>query len=145
MHEKVMIVDDNPFIVDLMAEKLREIGVDVVCVLDGVEALNRLQWDDYALFIADLELQGLSGLRVIEYARQRYPELPIIALVIDDDRSQAEAQQLGATVLSKPFSMVEFREVVENVLHDVRAGPQRSSSSRRQVSVRDQAVGNRKV
>lgn len=130
MKKQVMIVDDNQFALDLMARELRDIGLEAVCAHDGSEALGRLQWDDYALLITDLDLPGMTGNQVIEQVRRLYPAVPIIALATEAGVEEDLARQAGATVLWKPFSMVDFRAMVIDALQKGWAGRDPPQSTR---------------
>ena len=108
----VLIVDDDPAIVEVLAAYLRAEGHAVLTAGDGVQALPLLVRAHVA--IIDWMLPGLSGLEVTAHARQTQPQLPVLLLTargeVDDRLAGLDAGADDYVV--KPFSP---REVVARV------------------------------
>ena len=123
---RILIVDDEPKIVRLVADYLEDGGFSVVTARTGDEALMRARADAPDLVVLDLGLPGLDGLDVTRAIR-RIGELPIIMLTArDDETDRIIGLELGADdYVTKPFSPRELVARVRAVLRrHARAGDQ---------------------
>jgi excisionase family DNA binding protein len=102
---RVLVVDDEASIRDLLAKTLALAEYDVDTAPDGRSALERLRLYPYDLLIADLKMPGLDGLAVIREAKRLKADLPVIIITGYSTESAAiEAVNLGvAGYLTKPF------------------------------------------
>jgi len=105
--QRVLVVDDEASIRDLLAKTLALAEYDVDTAPDGPAALDRLREGrtGYNLMIADLRMPGMDGLTLIREAKQLSPNLPIIIITgFSTESSAIEAVNLGvAGYLTKPF------------------------------------------
>ena len=102
---RVLVVDDEASIRDLLAKTLALAEYDVDVAPDGRSALDRMRMYPYDLLIADLKMPGLDGLTVIREAKRYRPDLPVIIITgFSTESSAIEAVNLGvAGYLTKPF------------------------------------------
>ncbi len=102
---RILVVDDEASIRDLLAKTLALAEYDVDTAPDGRSALERLRLYPYDLLIADLKMPGLDGLAVIREAKRLKVDLPVIIITGYSTESAAiEAVNLGvAGYLTKPF------------------------------------------
>jgi excisionase family DNA binding protein len=102
---RVLVVDDEASIRDLLAKTLALAEYDVDVAADGRSALERVRAIPYDLLIADLKMPGMDGLTVIREAKQVNAELPVIIITgFSTESSAIEAVNLGvAGYLTKPF------------------------------------------
>ena len=114
---KILIVDDEPKIVRLVADYLEAAGFAVTTARSGDEALMRTRTEEPDLVVLDLGLPGLDGLDVTRTLR-RDGELPIIMLTArDDETDRIIGLELGADdYVTKPFSPRELVARVRAVL-----------------------------
>jgi excisionase family DNA binding protein len=105
--QRVLVVDDEASIRDLLAKTLALAEYDVDTAPDGSAALDRLRESRgaYNLVIADLRMPGMDGLTLIREVKQINPNLPIIIITgFSTESSAIEAVNLGvAGYLTKPF------------------------------------------
>jgi excisionase family DNA binding protein len=105
--QRVLVVDDEASIRDLLAKTLALAEYDVDTAPDGSVALDRLREGrgNYNLMIADLRMPGMDGLTLIREVKQLTPNLPIIIITgFSTESSAIEAVNLGvAGYLTKPF------------------------------------------
>src|SRR5688572_2301839 len=105
--QRVLVVDDEASIRDLLAKTLALAEYDVDTAPDGSAALDRLRESHgaYDLVIADLRMPGMDGLTLIREVKQINPNLPIIIITgFSTESSAIEAVNLGvAGYLTKPF------------------------------------------
>jgi DNA-binding response OmpR family regulator len=124
---RILVVDDDPAIRDVLAQYLRSEGFDVVEAADGVAALERAQTDRPDLIILDLTLPRISGLEVFRRLRAT-GETPVIILTARvDEVARVVGLELGADdYVGKPFSPREVVARVKTVLRRSRrsTGPE---------------------
>jgi CheY-like chemotaxis protein len=115
----ILVVDDEPAILDMLAELLGYEGYEVVATSQGSVALARAKIDPPALILLDLMMPGMSGWQVIA-ALKASPQtraIPIVLLSARRDLS-ATAKELGiATFLVKPFDIDELIGIVRQYAH----------------------------
>jgi excisionase family DNA binding protein len=104
---RVLVVDDESSMRDLLSKTLALAEYDVDTAPDGRSALERLRLYPYDLLIADLKMPGIDGLHVIREARRMKASLPVIIITGYSTESAAiEAVNLGVSAyLTKPFRL----------------------------------------
>ena len=102
---RVLVVDDEATIRDLLSKTLALAEYDVDLAPDGRSALDRLRMIPYDLLITDLKMPGVDGLTVIREARRLKADLPVIIITgFSNEASAIEAVNLGVSgYLTKPF------------------------------------------
>ena len=102
---RVLVVDDEASIRDLLAKTLALAEYDVDVAPDGRSALERMRLSPYDLLIADLKMPGMDGLTVIREAKRYKADLPVIIITgFSTEASAIEAVNLGVSgYLTKPF------------------------------------------
>ncbi|MBQ0900978.1 response regulator transcription factor [Micromonospora sp. U21] len=122
MAQRVLVVDDDRTVSDVVCRYLEHAGYDVSHVGDGLAALHAVRDHAPHLVVLDLMLPGLDGLQVCRRLRERPDGVPIIMLTArGDEADRVLGLQLGADdYLGKPFSPRELVLRVGSVLR--RAG-----------------------
>ena len=102
---RILVVDDEASIRDLLAKTLALAEYEVDVAPDGRSALERMRLYPYDLLIADLKMPGMDGLSVIKEAKRYKTDLPVIIITgFSTESSAIEAVNLGvAGYLTKPF------------------------------------------
>jgi excisionase family DNA binding protein len=102
---RVLVVDDEAAIRDLLSKTLALAEYDVDLAPDGRNALERLRIIPYDLLITDLKMPGVDGLAVIREARRLKADIPVIIITgFSSEASAIEAVNLGVSgYLTKPF------------------------------------------
>jgi excisionase family DNA binding protein len=102
---RILVVDDEASIRDLLAKTLALAEYDVDVAADGRSALERMRLYPYDLLIADLRMPGMDGLAVIREAKRYKADLPVLIITgYSTESSAIEAVNLGvAGYLTKPF------------------------------------------
>jgi DNA-binding response OmpR family regulator len=106
----ILVIEDEPGIVDFLERGLRAHGFEVRSALDGVSGTDRALSDTVDLVVLDMMLPGRAGLEVLAELREAKPELPVIILTA---RDEVEDRVLGLDAgavdyLTKPFSLSEL-------------------------------------
>ena len=128
---KILCVEDEPSLRQLLENVLRKAGHVVVACETGAEALHRLLGGDFDLIIADMMLPDLKGVEIIRAAKAQAPSLPAIGISAHvEDAVQQEFLDAGCgRFISKPFHIadllaeVRLVEGLEGRLHILLAGP----------------------
>jgi DNA-binding response OmpR family regulator len=122
MATRILIVDDEPPIIDVLEYNLKKANYEVIVARDGQEALEKARRQRPDLVILDLMLPKLDGLEVCR-ALRRDSDLPIIMLTArDEEIDRVVGLELGADdYVVKPFSVRELVVRVKTVLR--RVGP----------------------
>jgi excisionase family DNA binding protein len=102
---RILVVDDESSIRDLLVKTLALADYDVDTATDGRSALERLRLYPYDLLIADLKMPGIDGLSVIREAKRLKADLPVIIITgYSTETAAIEAVNLGVSgYLTKPF------------------------------------------
>lgn len=124
---RVLVVDDEPTVREVVVGYLRRDGHEVVEVGDGAEALHLVNNDRFDIVVLDMMLPGANGLDILRRIRQ-LGEMPVIMLTARSEESDRVAGlELGADdYVVKPFSPRELAARVNGVLR--RAAPKPPSA-----------------
>jgi putative two-component system response regulator len=111
---KILIVDDEAYITDVLKRWLSPEGYDCETARSGTAALTHLKEADFDLVLLDIDMPGMSGVEVLSEAKKGRPELVVIMVTGVDDRDTGRrCMDLGAhSYILKPF---DEREVLLNV------------------------------
>ncbi len=125
-HELILLVDDEPNIIELASMYLRQDGFRVISAGDGLTALERAAQDRPALMVLDLMLPRLDGWEVCKQIRAE-SDLPILMLTArDEDIDKIVGLELGADdYLTKPFNPRELIARIKAILR--RTEPRRAA------------------
>lgn len=119
--KKVLIVDDEPFILEGLQHSLTDKGFDVTTAENGENALSLLSQSYHPdLVITDIIMPEKDGIEVIWSLKEKYPDVRIIAISGGGRISATDhlkiAKKLGAdAILTKPFSTDELMETIETL------------------------------
>lgn len=128
MTPKILVVDDEPSVTDLLAYNLRKANYDVLTAADGREALNVARQSSPDLILLDLMLPGVDGLDVCRELRKT-SDVPIIMITArGEEIDRVVGLELGADdYVPKPFSVRELLARIKAVLRRA-AQPEKKAS-----------------
>ena len=117
---KILVVEDEKPINDLIEMNLTEAGYECTCVYDGIAACDAVEKEVFDLVLLDIMLPGADGYEVLDYIKPM--EIPVIFLTAKGStEDKVKGLKLGADdYLTKPFEIVELLARVESILR--RAG-----------------------
>ena len=115
---QVLVVDDEPDILDLLGITLRRMGSNCRTAASLREARDRLQEQAYDLCLTDMRLPDGNGIELVRYAQKRFPDMPTAVITAYGSMDAAvEAMKAGAfDFIAKPLQIEELRNVVEQAL-----------------------------
>ncbi len=110
MTGRILVVDDDPGVLEVVSYSLRGEGFEVETTTDGAAALERAMEEPYDLLILDLMLPGMSGTEVCRQLRGERRRMPILMLTAKDaELDRVLGLELGADdYVTKPFSQAEL-------------------------------------
>jgi len=115
--KSVLIVEDEPELLEILALELKLSGYDVATAADGQTAMNILKARPVDLVISDLYMPGQDGLQLVDYLNQQISPRPLIVLIsgaINNDDPLPEGRQVEAQ-LAKPFDSLALHAVIQKV------------------------------
>jgi two-component system, OmpR family, response regulator CpxR len=125
MMQRILVIDDDIELCELVAEYLEPDGYQVEAVHDGEAGLERALSGDHALAVLDYMLPGMNGFEVLRQLRSR-SRLPIVMLTArGDDINRIIGLQMGADdYLPKPFNPLELVARISAVLRRAQVEPE---------------------
>jgi two-component system OmpR family response regulator len=115
---KVLVIDDEPGVRDLISEALSLSEITAVQAADGLEALSFLRRERFDLLVLDINMPKLDGLALLEKLRTEGMSVPVLMLSARADKSDInQGLRIGADdYLTKPFSIEELVLRVKAIL-----------------------------
>jgi two-component system response regulator HydG len=113
-HCRILLVEDDPEMLDLVREHLEGEGHTVVALGRGAEAIARLRAEEFDMVLTDLRLPDADGLEVLQASRETQREIPVILITAFGTIETAiQAMRQGAyDFVSKPFALDEISLLV---------------------------------
>ena len=112
--KRILVIDDDPGIVDLLYEALSMEGFSVEVAGDGEEGLAKYNKGNFDLVITDMNMPKGSGNQVAEHVRKsRRPDTPLVAMT--GTPWEVFGPNFDA-IVEKPFSLRKITETVENLI-----------------------------
>ncbi|HEX9052681.1 MAG TPA: response regulator [Anaeromyxobacter sp.] len=121
---RVLVVDDEPGMRDLLSRVLGDAGHAVSAVESGEEALVLLAREAFDVLVVDKNLPGIDGISVLKLVRASQPALRAIMITAyPSDESDAKARALGVLAyIVKPFGVLTMIDAVDRAIVDGRLG-----------------------
>jgi DNA-binding NtrC family response regulator len=113
-NEKVLLVDDEQEFTEVLSERMRSRGLQVVTADSGPSALEKAEHESFDAIILDIKMPGMDGIETLRRLRKINPNLQVIMLTGQATvRAGIEATRLGALdFLEKP---ADLRQILEKV------------------------------
>jgi CheY-like chemotaxis protein len=116
--KKVMIVDDEPFILRVLKMKLEQGGYTVTTALNGLEAMKKMDREQPSVVITDINMPQMNGRELCEILKKRQEKNPILIIVITSDIDKANRtwteQMENTRFVVKPFSPRSILDMINN-------------------------------
>ena len=118
VRERILVLDDEPSILDIMGQHLSEEVYDVVLCDSPFDALKVIEENPFSLLITDLKMPQMHGIEVLERAKRLDEDLAVIVVTaMMDIQNAIDAMRAGAyDYLLKPFNLAEITFSVEKAL-----------------------------
>jgi CheY-like chemotaxis protein len=116
--QRVLVVDDDPAIRQLLSTLVRREGLEVDTAADGVEAADLLRQNDYAAVLLDLMMPRMNGFEVVEFLRKRRrdPKPLVIAITAYTEETFKELDpEIVVGVVRKPFEIAALGQLLRSI------------------------------
>ncbi|MCX7240136.1 MAG: sigma-54 dependent transcriptional regulator [Burkholderiales bacterium] len=118
MSTRILIVDDEEILIRSCKRILSDPSYVVDTLMDGWEAMRRVEEVKYDIVILDIMMPKVDGLEVLQHIKERHPDVDVIMMTgLSQVQTAVKAMKLGAfDYLSKPFDPEELQRVVDRAL-----------------------------
>ena len=114
---KVLVIDDNESLRQMITLALTHKGCSVTACKDGKEGVNSFYSGDYDIILTDLQMPKMSGLQVAKTIRRFNPYIPIALISSIASNVANEAQEYGIDILlDKPFTLEQLNCLVTDAV-----------------------------
>lgn len=113
-NEKILVVDDEYYIRDLLKKSLSKEGYEVIDVENGVLAIELVEREKFDLVISDIRMPKMSGMELFRRIRSEFPDLPVILVTgyADIEGARKALKEGAVDYISKPFKLEELLKSV---------------------------------
>jgi two-component system response regulator PilR (NtrC family) len=118
MKKRVLVVDDEPDIRELLTITLEQMGLEVVTAAKLAKARKLLESEDFDLCLTDMKMPDGNGLELVDYIQMAIPHLPVAMITAHGNIEIAvDALKKGAfDFISKPLQLMRLRNIVQSAL-----------------------------
>jgi CheY-like chemotaxis protein len=113
---KILLVDDNAVVRDMLVDLVGSLGYVADAASGGAEALALFDRDRYDIVLTDLLMPGMSGWEVLAAIRQRDPRMPVVIITGTPAVGDPRASQPGVAVLKKPVDVKALDNTIKEKL-----------------------------
>ncbi len=120
--EKILVIDDEKSILDLLSVVFTKEGYAVKTALSAVKAFELIEKENFALIITDIKLPEKSGMDILKFVKEKKPGIPVVMITAFGTIKQTvEAFKMGASdYVVKPFDVEELKIIVAKGLEKER-------------------------
>ena len=116
---RVLVIDDDEALRELVIRVVKQAGYQVDAVSDGQAGLERLAERSYDVILSDVRMPGMDGIAFYQEVRRRYPpqadRIILVAAHVQLDQYK-EFMTVRAPILQKPFTLGEFHAALARML-----------------------------
>lgn len=125
MNAKVLLVDDEPSVLQCLTTGLTRLGHSVTAVSSGDAALQQLERRPFDLVVTDFRMPGISGDAVVEGVRERQGDVAVVLItgLVEELPDWLRAGPDAVRVLRKPFTIAQLHAEILSVLRIGSAQP----------------------
>ena len=115
---RVLVADDDPELLEAVAETLTRLGADVIQASNGAQLIEQLaDQGPFDLVVTDIAMPWMTGVRAMRAARIAGLGTPLIIMTaLRDGSIPDQVSALGATLLRKPFELAELESAAAKLL-----------------------------
>ncbi|MDH7516561.1 MAG: response regulator, partial [Bacteroidota bacterium] len=111
----ILVVDDEKLFRDVLTAKLMENGYICDSAINGIEAINKIQRQQYDVILLDIKMPRVNGIEVLRHINENTLSSEVIMLTtFTDVRTAVETVKLGAyDYVTKPYNLTELLQTIE--------------------------------
>jgi two-component system, NtrC family, response regulator HydG len=112
---RVLIIDDEEFHAETLAESLQRVGYECVVATTAARGAKHIEQDDWDVILTDLKMPHMDGLAILRKAKHELPEAEVVVITGHGDvKTAVESMKAGAGhFLEKPVNLAELRATVD--------------------------------
>jgi len=146
--KNILVIDDEPSIVELLSFNLKKEGYDVLKAYDAEEALKIVEDNDVDMFIVDIMLPGMDGFELVRNLRgtEKHRHTPVIFLSAKSEEfDKVLGLELGADdYITKPFSVREALARIRAIFRRIQQSVQAKEERPKKITARDLEIDTEK-
>ena len=118
IHKRILVVDDDPAILDVLTQYMKLIGLDAVSAASGEEALAVFKKNQFDIVVSDIKMANMDGLTLLGEVKRLDPDVIFIVITgYPSIETVLEAMKKGAVdYIVKPFQFDEIKIKIERAL-----------------------------
>ena len=122
MRKRILFLEDEPVIQEVLAEYMKMQDYEVFLVTDGEEAMAALKKNQFDMAVLDIMVPKISGLEVLSFIRKHFPDMAVIMLTaLGDEQTQVQAfNEYADDYVVKPVSPIILLKRMETIFRRVR-------------------------
>ena len=120
MPQKILIIEDDKFVRDLITKLLAEEGFDISIAVDGKEGMKKIEEESPDLILLDLNLPDSQGIDTFYFIHDHSPQIPTVILTgINDEEIALEALELGAQsyLVKGQLNLKILKHTIRTLIH----------------------------
>ncbi|MFO7811322.1 MAG: response regulator [Candidatus Delongbacteria bacterium] len=114
MGKKILIIDDQPDILDVLTEVIEILGHEAVSVCSGKSIGSKVDLNDFDLVISDYQMPDMTGVEIAKKIKAECPEMKVFIISgYHQILSEKKMEEYGVSgILNKPFDIEELKRVI---------------------------------
>ena len=118
---KILLVDDDPSILEILADLMAIFGHEYETAKDGLEASEKLKHDFFHIVLTDMMMPGMDGMDLLKYIHGNYPNIKIMVVTgYDRTFTYTDVIRAGASdFISKPFNTDELEAKINRLVREI--------------------------
>ncbi len=118
---KILLVDDDPAILAILADLMAIFGHDYVTAKDGNEAIEKLKQDFFHIVLTDMMMPGMDGMELLKYINANYTDIKVMVVTgYDRTFTYTDVIRAGASdFISKPFNTDELEATINRLVREI--------------------------
>jgi two-component system, cell cycle response regulator len=119
-NKKILIVDDDPFILELLGIFISSFGYEFAAAEDGTQAVEQLKQDKFTIVITDMKMPRMDGMQLLRHIKENYPGIDVIVVTgYTGTFSYTDVIKAGASdFISKPFNADELEAKLNRIIRE---------------------------
>ena len=115
---RILIVDDEEVVRDVLQRILKEAGYDATVAVDGEHAIDTLYQEEHEVVLLDIKMPGMTGIEVLGKLTDEWPDICVIMITaVMDAQTAVKAMKLGALdYITKPFDRDDVVQKVHEAI-----------------------------
>ncbi|MDX1775268.1 MAG: diguanylate cyclase [Desulfobulbales bacterium] len=118
---KILLVDDDPAILEILADLMAIFGHEYETAANGIEALEKLKQDLFQIVLTDMMMPDMDGMELLKYISSNYPHIKVIVVTgYDRTFTYTDVIRAGASdFISKPFNSDELEAKIDRLVREI--------------------------